>query len=140
MLEIKRETDYAMHLLIILSKANNQYLSLQTISEISGISFHFLQKIARKLKIKKIIKSSKGVSGGYILNHPIDKISFKQIIEAMEDKIGFTPCLIKNHQTTCVKAPNHKCPLKNKLKKINDQILEILSQTKLSDLIYDKTT
>ena len=67
MFTLRRETDYALQMLKILSKNKNQVESLSKIAKDTKISFLFLQKIARKLRLANIIKAHQGVEGGYQL-------------------------------------------------------------------------
>lgn len=86
MFSIRRETAYALEVLKFLSKNDGKILSLNEISQKTKISFLFLQKIARKLRLKKMITSVKGVDGGYALLLSPTKISVLDVIEAMEKK------------------------------------------------------
>lgn len=133
MIHLRRETDYAIHLLKKLTAAKGGYLSLQEVSSSTGISFHFLQKIARKLRMAKLIKGEKGAIGGYCLNIDPEKINLKMIINATEGSSAILPCYNVNKCTKCVKIEN-KCFLKKKLAKINDKILSVFESVKLKNL------
>ena len=133
MLAIRRETDYAIKLLKILSQSKGQVLSLNEVSKKSKISFLFLQKIARKLRLAKIISAYQGVDGGYKLLIDPKKISLRLVIEAMEGKFCLLSCLNKNKEVKCV-AADANCNLKNKMNKINNRIIKILDAVKLKDI------
>ena len=97
----------------------------------TGISFLFLQKIARKLRAARLVKAEQGVSGGYCLNVPASKITLKAIITATENDSAILPCL-------CVKGkcPGNmkKCALKTNLGKINKKIENIFLTTTLNKI------
>ncbi len=133
MFHIKRETDYSIQLLKEFLKIKSGNLSLRDVSNSTGISFHFLQKIARKLKMARLIKGEKGADGGYCLNLDPDKINLGMIIEAMEGGSAILPCYNSGKEMKCVKT-NKKCTLKNKLKKVNLEIVKYLENVKLKDL------
>ena len=133
MFSLNRETDYAAQLLKILAKNKAGFVSLRQLAEKTGISFMFLQKIARDLRLAGLIKSEKGVSGGYRLGLPAGKITLKKIIEAMEGEAAVVSCLCQKGNVQCASA-GKKCALKNKLVKVNKSIDEILSKTSLNDL------
>ncbi len=133
MMTMRRETDYAIHMLKYLAKQKAGFISLREISRDTDISFLFLQKIARKLRQARIIKAGAGVSGGYCLNIPDKRISLKKIIESIEGDSAILPCLCTKGVAKC-KGNTKKCSLKIKLTKMNKKIGDILDKTKLSDL------
>ena len=133
MLTMRRETDYAIHMLKYLEKNKTGFISLRELSEQTGISFLFLQKIARKLRMNRLIKAGAGVAGGYCLNKPAKQISLKMIIEATEGASAILPCLCERTKTRC-KGSNKKCALRFKLTKMNKKISDILDKTKLTDM------
>ncbi|MCX6782146.1 MAG: Rrf2 family transcriptional regulator [Candidatus Magasanikbacteria bacterium] len=133
MLTMRKETDYAIHMLKYLAKQKAGFISLRELASDTDISFLFLQKIARKLRMSRLIKAGAGVSGGYSLNIPAKRISLKMIIETIEGNSAILPCLCVKNTSTC-KGSNKKCILKAKLTKMNKKIGDILDKTKLTDL------
>ncbi|MBU0546133.1 Rrf2 family transcriptional regulator [Patescibacteria group bacterium] len=133
MFQLRKETDYAIQFLKLLSKQKKESLSLAEISKTSGISFLFLQKIARKLRMAKIIKAEYGVRGGYSLRIPPEKISLKKIIEVVEGRCGLLACSGLG-KAKCECSMGHCCDLRSKMDKVNAQILKVLEGVKLKDL------
>lgn len=127
MLQLKKETDYAIQFLRLLSKTKNS-VSLNDVAKTTGISFLFLQKIARRLRMVGLIKSKKGMDGGYFLALPSQKITLKKIIEAIEGKCGLLSCF----SLGCAHAKN--CCLRKKMSKLNNKIIKLLDGIKLKDL------
>ena len=129
MFSLNKETDYAIQLLKIIPKDKKFCVSLKDISKEIGVSFLFLQKIARKLRLAGLIKSTQGINGGYSLTKKQNQISLKDIIVAVEGGCAVLPCYCSGK--VCKKS---KCGLKNKMKKINEDVLRVFSKTKLSQL------
>lgn len=134
MITLRRETDYAIHMLVYLKNSKFDFVSLKTLATATGISFLFLQKIARKLRRSGLIKASKGVSGGYGLNKDPKKITLKMIIEATEGTTDMLPCLCKPARITTCANSDSRCSLSKKLAKTNYKIGQVLKSVKLSDL------
>lgn len=134
MITLRRETDYAIHMLIYLKNSKLDFVSLKTLSIATGISFLFLQKIARKLRQSGLINAGKGVSGGYGLNKDPKKITLKMIIEATEGATNMLPCLCKPTKIRNCANSDARCSLSKKLAKTNSKINQILKNVKLSDL------
>lgn len=133
MLTIRRETDYAIQILKLLAKNKKKFLSLSELAKQTGISFPFLQKIARKLRLAGLIKAEQGAKGGYALNLPTGKINLRKIIEALEGPCAILPCFCKNKKVNCVRK-HSKCHLQRKLKKLNSRIVKAIEASKLKDL------
>lgn len=133
MFSIRRETDYAIKLLKALSQSKRDtVMSLNKISKNTKISFLFLQKIARKLRLAGLIEAHQGVEGGYRLKIESKKISLKKIIEATEGKCCIIACNNEKKLDCC--PGDSSTPSQKKLIKINKKIVKILDQTKLSQI------
>ena len=111
MFALKKETDYAVRLLQYLNTKKKDFASLRKFSEKSGISFWFLQKIARKLNLTGIIEAEQGVKGGYRLSAQKKNLNLYKIFEIMEGKLP---------------AASAKITLK-----LNKQIIKILQKIKI---------
>ena len=129
MLSLRRETDYAIQLLKILARRKG-LISLNEVAETTGLSFLFLQKIARKLRQHKIIKAGHGVNGGYCLAVSPKSLNLKQIVMAVEGGCLLMPCAGEKTGSCAKKS----CALKPKIKKINEQVIKLLTKIKLSQL------
>jgi Rrf2 family protein len=68
-------------------------LCAKEISSRTGVSLRFALKILRKLCAAHVIRSYKGVDGGYELNKEPEDISLLSIIEAVDGKISLTRCV-----------------------------------------------
>lgn len=128
-IKISERIHVAIRFLSFLAKnKTNEPKSLGEFAIDENISFYFLQKISRSLKKSNIIKSKLGNWGGYQLTKPANKITLKEIIEAVEGPISLINCA--NYQCS-----NSQCGQKSAWAKINKEIEKIFSRTKLSDLI-----
>jgi len=133
MLTLRRETDYALQMLKVLSKSKGQVLSLNEVAKKTKVSFLFLQKIARKLRLAKIIKAHQGVAGGYQLSIEPNKITLRKVVEVMEGKCCILSCLDESKKVECCNLAK-TCELKTKLGKLNKRIVKILDEVKLTDI------
>ncbi len=130
MFRLSKQADYAIQLLHRLSSLEkNEALSLRTFSDESNISFLFLQRIARELKLSEMINSKQGVQGGYFLIKKYKDISLLDVIEAI-DKPTFTPCVID--EKTCKFI--HTCKIKNGMEKVQKKLVLVLKATPIETL------
>ena len=82
---ITRASEYAILSLIVLSK-NSSPMDSETLSRELSIPKSFLAKILQALAKKGILKSFKGVNGGFVLNKEANSISMLEVMSAVEGK------------------------------------------------------
>lgn len=129
MFSLRKETDYALQLLRLLAKNSKKSISLKEAADATGLSFLFLQKIARKLRLAGVISAELGVEGGYKLKIPANKLTLKKLIDVVEGGCALCDCCKKDDgKKKC------ECSIGKKVKTINNKILKILEGVKLSDL------
>ena len=133
MFSLRRETDYAIQFLKKLAKERKNFLSLQTVAEQTGVSFLFLQKIARKLRLFGLVEAEQGVKGGYRLIVPKEKLTLKKVTKAMEGGCAVLSCF-KNDSACCGKDKN--CPIKSSraMNKMQKELNKMMERIKIVEL------
>ncbi|PIR04107.1 MAG: hypothetical protein COV59_02900 [Candidatus Magasanikbacteria bacterium CG11_big_fil_rev_8_21_14_0_20_39_34] len=126
MIKFSKETDYALQLLEQLSKSES-VLSLAEFSANSNISLPILQKIARSLKKDRLIVAHRGKNGGYTIARPIEKISLKDVVSAMQMEYGVTECTKKVHGCKL----ESQCNAKRGFELLHSQVNAIMESTTL---------
>ena len=69
------------------SNAKDGPISLTEISLRQNISLAYLEQIFLKLKNNKLVRSSRGANGGYVLEKPASEIRLSNIIYAVDEVI-----------------------------------------------------
>ena len=88
-MNISQESDYALRAIRAMYNFGvENKIEARIISEKEHIPIRFLFKILRKLCAENIIESFRGVNGGYMLKAPLEKLTLKDIIEAIEGPIS----------------------------------------------------
>ena len=82
---ITRASEYAILSLIVLSKASSP-MDSETLSNKLSIPKSFLAKILQALAKKNILKSFKGVNGGFVLHRDVNDINMLEVMSAVEGK------------------------------------------------------
>ncbi len=82
---ITRASEYAILSLIVLSKTTVP-MDSETLSRELSIPKSFLSKILQALAKNKILKSFKGVRGGFVLNKKVTDINMLDVMSAVEGK------------------------------------------------------
>lgn len=133
-MRITIECDYALRIVLYLAKIGMENKTdASTIAETQKIPQRFSAKILRKLTMAKVIKSFKGVKGGYSLVKPPNEIALLDIVEIIDGKIEVNRCV--NSSYDCARLASLKCPIHNELAKINESIKYQLAGISFEDLL-----
>ncbi|MDH4223723.1 MAG: RrF2 family transcriptional regulator [candidate division Zixibacteria bacterium] len=129
---------YGLRALLELSMiSRNGPVSLRDLSEKQNMSINYLEQIFYKLKKAGIVRSVRGVKGGYILALGEDKITVSQIINALDGPISISKCDDPRLREKSCTGPSH-CISRVLWKELEDKIEKILSNITLKDLRTDK--
>ena len=112
-MKITREADYALRIIAMLADENRQ-IEAKAIAEKNDIPYRFTLKILRKIVQAGIIKSYRGVNGGYVLNKKPSEITLKVVIETIDGKIAINKCM--ENPESC--KNNGICKVQRKLYKV----------------------
>jgi len=138
MLKFSAKTQYGLRAMVYLAISKNKVCSLREISRNEKIPFAYLEKIVSRLERARLVKSKKGIQGGYFLAKPPSKIRIGEIIRVLEGKISFVRCIVKDKRYPCPKGKEKNCLIKPFWEKIQDTLNSALNSIKLIDLIRKK--
>ena len=93
-MQVSRKIDYALRAVIHLADAEaaERICSVGEIATKERIPRQFLEKIVQELIHKGLVRSRRGPRGGYVLARPADKLTFRDVIEAVEGPIALNNC------------------------------------------------
>lgn len=125
---ITRDTDYAIRALCFIArqKEKEKKVSVPDLVKELKIPRPFLRKILQILNKKGILKSYKGLGGGFLLAGPPDKIFLLDLIGVFQGSLQLNECIFKKKL-----CPNRAiCALRHKILSIEkDVFLELKSIT-----------
>lgn len=126
-----RSAGYAIQALTYLAGQPSGTLSgAREISSSAGIPGPFLWKILRNLSRKKLIRSFKGVRGGYELARPSNKITVQDVLDACVTTDVVETCLLG--MPSC--RDEEPCPLHDSWKTLRVRVRKLTESTTLADL------
>ena len=108
-------------------------VSLTEISFRQNISLAYLEQIFIKLKKNKLVKSSRGATGGYLLEKPASEIKLSNIIFAVDEEVRVLSCK-KNSKKGC-NNKSTKCITHNLWDELDQHIHQFFEKVKLQDLV-----
>ena len=115
------------------SYTNSGPISLREISLRQNISMAYLEQIFIKLKKRKLVKSSRGATGGYLLEKPASEIKISNIIFAVDEEVKMLNCK-KNSKKGC-NNKSSKCITHNLWDELDQHIHQFFEKVKLQDLV-----
>ena len=132
MLQITRQTEYAIRGLQELSRLNgNAPVQLRVIAGNCEVSEAFLAKIFQMLGQAGIVRSHRGVKGGFSLGKPASKITLKEIVEISEGGLMLNHCIRAG--LVCKDASN--CRMAPVWAKAQNVLADTLESTSLADVV-----
>ena len=131
MQSITRTGEYGLRGLLFLTKQPTDRLFLVSeVSKAQRIPETYLAKIFQRLSKTGLLKSRRGLNGGFNLGKPAKEITMKQVIEALEGPIVLKRCLLR--QGEC--DEEESCPLHEVFEEAQEKFLEVLDRTTIEDL------
>src|SRR3546814_65310 len=90
---LKSQVEWALHCCVVLAGLPpGRYLSTKSLAELHGVPKEYLSKALQSLSQAALVETTRGPSGGYRLARPGSKISFLDIIEAVEGRTNTFAC------------------------------------------------
>jgi Rrf2 family protein len=129
-MKITREADYALRIIAMLAREKRQ-IEAKHIAEECEIPYRFTLKILRKIVKADIIKSYRGVNGGYVLNKEPSEITFGEVIEAIDGEFAINHCM--SDSSECSRCG--KCAVQKKLQMVQEMIADEFSNITFDDLL-----
>ena len=108
-------------------------ISLRDISLRQNISLVYLEQIFSKLKKNNIVKSIRGVNGGYVLNEEPEKIKLSNIFLAVDEKVKTVQC--KKESKKGCNGKSNKCITHNLWDELEFYINSFFEKKNLADLL-----
>jgi Rrf2 family transcriptional regulator, iron-sulfur cluster assembly transcription factor len=108
MLNLSTKGRYATRIMVFLAQRQETTPARkQEIAEAEEISIDYVEQILIRLKIAGLVKSHRGVKGGFSIAGDPDRITVADVLDATEGSTDLVPCL-KGHchrEPHCVTRP-----------------------------------
>ncbi|WP_074015880.1 Rrf2 family transcriptional regulator [Fusobacterium massiliense] len=131
-MKIKNEVRYALQIIYYLTlHRDKEIISSSEISEEEQIPRLFCLRIIKKLEKAGVVKIFRGAKGGYVLTRDPKRLTFRDIIEIIDDDIVLQPCI---DSTTICSTRGNDCAIRIALKEIQDALLADFDEINFYDL------
>ena len=138
MLTITRKTDYALIALAHLAqKKKGALCSSREISEQYHLPAALMGNVLKALVQAELVRSTRGIKGGYALALPPQRVTLGSVIRAMEGPIRLVQCS-DEHVTKngCCELMSY-CPVTKTVQKVHRQLMEFLNKVTLAQIAFD---
>lgn len=126
--------EYALRAVVYLA-GQTEPRTAQQIAEVTQVSPSYLAKVLQDLNKKDIVKSQRGLHGGFTIGRSPDELTIWEVVQAVEpiQRIKTCPLKLESHKTNL-------CPLHKKLDDALALIESALQSTTMADILAEPTT
>ncbi len=130
MLKLSKITDYGLVVISYLAGCGAELVSARDIALQVRIGLPTVSKVLKLLVGAGLVKSLRGVQGGYQIARSPASISVVDVIAALEGPLGLTEC--STAMGCC--AQESVCALRSNWQRVNQLVLDVLEQFTLAEM------
>ncbi|PJA75365.1 transcriptional regulator [bacterium CG_4_9_14_3_um_filter_65_15] len=126
-------TEYALRAMIALTAGSGSPTTTRAIAVAMKVPASYLSKVLQALVRAKLVRSTRGVKGGFVLARPAAGITLLDVVNAVNplERITSCPLDLTNHSSEL-------CPLHRRLDESLAQAETALRNTTLAELISEE--
>ena len=138
---LSQKARYALRALFLLAERRiGEPVMIAEIANEARIPRKFLEQILLDLKKRGILHSVRGKHGGYTLGRAPDKISFAEVIRAIDGPLALSPCASVTAYRKCDDCIDETtCILRKVLLAVRDATADILETRTLAEAMSETT-
>ncbi|MBI4300601.1 MAG: Rrf2 family transcriptional regulator [Chloroflexi bacterium] len=137
-MRLSTKGDYATRILMDLSTAGgSKAVSVADLAVRTAIPAKYLEQIMLRLKSAGIVRSKRGVYGGYELAREADSLTVGEVVRIMDGPLAPSLCASRSAHKPC---PAYRCPsedgcvLRSLWLEVRDAIASVLDGTTFAEL------
>lgn len=134
MFRISKMTDYALIIMSGMATRPAQWWRMEELADTTRLGLPTVRKLMRDLVAAGLVRSERGVHGGYHLARLPDLISVAEIIIAIEGPVAITECC--DTEPDCERLGD--CDMESRWPAINGVIQQVLKVVTLADIEYTR--
>src|SRR5258707_10305535 len=127
--------EYAWRALLVLGlNYSEDVVRIQTISEQQNIPKRFLEQILNDLKSAGVVRSKRGVAGGYRLARKPEEITLASIVRHIEGALAPVSCVSERFYEKCSCPDESRCAIRSAMKEIREAVVKVAERVTIADL------
>ena len=134
---IRKKSDFALRCLTILGEASaKQVVSVRSLAEQEDIPEDLLHKVMQSLTRGKLVRATRGRTGGFRLARSAEKISILDVLNVVQGPFAVSRCFLSDYRCSRQEA----CWLRGKLHSIQGDLVGFFGNITIADLVqHDQT-
>jgi Rrf2 family transcriptional regulator, iron-sulfur cluster assembly transcription factor len=129
-MKFSRETYYGMRALAYMAKRPDAVFEAAQLARRARLPRPFLAKILHSLAQHGVLRSFRGAQRGYTLARPPERITIREVVEALEGSDIFERCVFWSHGCSD-RAP---CPLHDTWRTVRPVVASLLERMTIADV------
>ena len=131
-MQFTKAEGYGLHGVIFLAEQpEGKVTPLSEISEAQNVPEKFLAKIFQNLTKAGLIKSHRGVRGGFAMARPAERITIREVLESIQGPYYLVKCL--EDESVCDKAET--CSIRKLIGLAQERVLDLFEEHTIADLM-----
>ena len=135
MLKISRLTDYGLLAAVYLARHSGEVAAAREIAEFYHLPLPVVTKVLKALHTSGVIRSHRGVGGGYSFETDAEAVTLGQLIEVFEGPWDLVECETFDDDGHATCAIRGACPSRRFMFGINRAVKGAFEQVTLGDLV-----
>ncbi|MDX2247568.1 MAG: Rrf2 family transcriptional regulator [Bacteroidia bacterium] len=133
---LSKRAKYALKALLAVAKDSSGIpIPARQIALSENIPGKFLEAILHDLSKAAILKSERGIHGGYTLRRAPSEIQVAEVMRIMDGPIALIPCVSENFYEKCDECHDEAtCHIRKLFGEVREEMLTVLNQT-VADLL-----
>ena len=132
---LSKKAKYALRALIVLAKSN-QILGCRSIAEKGEIPRKFLENIVQELRFHGLVKSTRGILGGYHLAKAPSEISVGHVVRIIDGPLAPIRCASLSDYRKCDDCVDEqRCEIRRAMLEVRIAISDVLDKKSLEDML-----
>ena len=128
---LRRNTDYALRLMIALAKRYTEgAASTRSLAQEQEVSYELACKLMQRLHDARLVSSSMGPRGGFELGREPGQISLLEVVKVIQGPVRLNRCLMSD----CACPRGGSCAIRARITELQGQMEQYLSSVTLGDL------
>jgi Rrf2 family protein len=130
---ISKRTDYATRAVLALALADvRRPMKLGELARRTAVPQSVLEQIMPTMRSAGIVRSERGVHGGYRLNRPPEEITLERVVRLFQGQLAPIGCATRSHPEPC--PMSLECSLRFVWEEVRNATIKTLAGTSFEDL------
>src|SRR3954451_24762816 len=132
-MRVSAKADYAVRAAVELAAGGEGPIKGEVLSQAQDIPLKFLENILGELKHAGLVRSQRGMDGGYWLARPAEDITVADVIRAVEGPLAS----VRGDSPEALKYAGNSEPLRNVWIAVRANLRAVLEDVTLADIASD---